>query len=309
MVPAPNREEVFRALHQLGHHGYQATLLRITQKFWWPNVRADVSAFVNDCEVCDRDRCSNPAPRASLGHLPAYRSFAAFYIDIVGGQGSLSLGASQKSILTIIDRLTGWAEATPIPDQSAATVARVIHSEWIVRYGVPEQIHSDRGVHFEAAIFNELCLSLEKPRTTPYRSQDNGKCERFNRTLVAMLLRAVEKRPYDWEPLLSPVLQVYRSTVSESTGFTPYRLVFGREMRLPIDFGSPLPEPPRDIRRLAVKLTEDLEWAYKLARETIGQGHRKAENRFNERVVEMFYSPGSLLRVIQQSHPIGFQRS
>ena len=75
------------------------------------------------------------------------------------------------------------------------------------------------------------------------------------------------------------MLEAYRSTVSESTGFTPYRLVFGREMRLPIDSGSPLPEPPRDIRTLAVELTEDLEWAYKLAKETIGHGHRKAENR------------------------------
>ena len=219
--------------------------------------------------------------------MPADRLFAARYIDIVDGQGSLSLGASPKSILTMIVGLTGWAEAKPILDQSAATVARVIHSEWIARYGVPEQRHSDRGVQFEAAIFTELCSShgIEQTRTTPYRPQANGKCERFNRTLVAMLRRAVQKCPYDWEPLLSPVLRAYRSTVSKSTGFTLFRLVFGREMRLPIDFGSPLPEPPRDIRMLAVELTEDLEWAYKLGRETIGHGHRKAENRYNEHSV------------------------
>ena len=154
---------------------------------------ADVSAFLKDCEVCDRDRCLNPAPGACLGHLPADLPFAALYIDIVGGQGSLSLGASPKSILTMIDGLTGWAEATPIPDQSAATVARVIHSELIALYGVPEQIHSDRGVQLEAEIFTELCSSLgiEKTRTTPYRPQANGKCKRFNRTLFAMLRRAV----------------------------------------------------------------------------------------------------------------------
>ena len=120
-----------------------------------------------------------------------------------------------------------------------------------------------------------------------------------------MLLRAVQKRPYDWEPLLSPMLQAYRSTISESTGFTPFRLVFGREMRLPIDFGSPLPEPHRNIRKLAVELTENLEWAYKLARVTIGHGHRRAENRYNKRVFEKLYSPGSLVRVIQHTHPTG----
>ena len=81
-----------------------------------------------------------------MGHLPANQPFAAFYIDIVRGQGSLSLGASSKSILTIIDGLTGWAEAVPIADQSAPTVARAVYTEWISRYGVPGQLHSESGV-------------------------------------------------------------------------------------------------------------------------------------------------------------------
>ena len=100
---------------------------------------------------------------------------------------------------------------------------------------------------------------MDNTRTTAYRPQAYGKCERFNRTVVAMLRRAVQRRPYDWESLLAPVLQSYRSMVSEATGFTPFRLVFGREMRLPIDLGSPLPEPPRDVRTFAAELVEDLE--------------------------------------------------
>ena len=126
---------------------------------------------------------------------------------------------------------------------------------------MPEQLHSHRGTQFESALFAELCaiFGVDKTRTTAYRPQDNGKCERFKRTLVAMLRRAVQRRPYDWESLLAPVLQLYRSTVSEATGFTPFRLAFDREMRLPIDLGSPLPEPPRDVRTFATELAEDLE--------------------------------------------------
>ena len=80
--------------------------------------------------------------------------------------------------------------------------------------------------------------------------------------LITMLRRAVQKRPYDWEPLLTAALHPYRSTPLESTGFMPSRLVFGREMRLPVDIGTPLHEPPRDIRTHANILSEDLEWAY-----------------------------------------------
>ena len=126
---------------------------------------------------------------------------------------------------------------------------------------MPEQLHSDRGTHFQAALFAELCsiFGTDKTRTTPYRPQANGKCERFNRTLVAMLRRAVQKKPFDLEPLPATVLQAYRSTISEATGFTPYPLVFVREMRLPVDIGTPLPEPARDVRTFAADLAEDLE--------------------------------------------------
>ena len=128
--------------------------------------------------------------------------------------------------------LNGLAEPVPIVDQRAVTVARAVYSEWIERYGVPERIHSDRGVQFKSALFQILCTAfgIEKSKTTPYLPQANCKCERFNLTLITMLRRAVASHPYDWEPLLSTVLQVYRSTVSKSTGFTPHLLVVGREM-------------------------------------------------------------------------------
>ena len=266
-----------------------------------------MSALLKASDTCDCDRVANPSLRAPFKYLLGEQSFAALYIDIVGNQGSLSLGASPKSILTMIDGLTNWAEAVPIADQSAPTVAQAVYTEWISRYCVLEQLHSDRGVQFEFAVFAKLCavFGTDKTRTTPYRPQANAKCERFNRTLISMLPRAVQKRSFDWEPLLSPVLQAYLSTISETTGFMPYRLTFGREMRLPIDLGTPLSEPPRDICTMAAEVAKNLEWSYQIAREMIGFGHRLAESRYNERIVEKQYMPGSLVRVAQHTHLYG----
>ena len=101
------------------------------------------------------------------------------------------------------------------------------------------------------------------------------------------------------------MLQAYRSTISEATGFTQYRLTFGREMRLPIYLATPLPEPPRDIRTMAAEVAENLEWSYQIAREIIGFGNRRAESRYNEKIVEKQYKPGSLVRVVQHTHPYG----
>ena len=76
-----------------------------------------------------------------------------------------------------------------------------------------------------------------------------------------MLRRDVQKRLFDSEPLLAPVLQSYRSTISKATGFTPYRLAFGREIRLPVDVGTLMPEPPRDVQTFAADLAKDIEWS------------------------------------------------
>ena len=76
-------------------------------------------------------------------------------------------------------------------------------------------------------------------------------------------------------------------------------------MRLPINLGTPLPEPLRDILTMAAGVAENLEWSYQIAREIIGFGHRRAESRYNERMVENQYKQGILVRVVQHTHLYG----
>ena len=171
-------EGVVSALHQPALHGFGSTLRCVVQRLWWTRVRSNVSNFVRNCEVCDCDRNFNLNPRADFGRMPADQPFASLYFDIVGGQGSRSLGAGPKSVLTMIDKLKGCAEVILIDDHRAETVASVVVSEWTFRYGAPEKIHSDQGAQFESALFEELCTSfgVDKTKTTPYRPQLNGKC-------------------------------------------------------------------------------------------------------------------------------------
>ena len=76
-------------------------------------------------------------------------------------------------------------------------------------------------------------------------------------------------------------------------------------MRFLVDFGSPLFEPPQSVNNYANALSEDLECAYRIAREVTGMQHRREENRYNERVVSRQYAPGALMRVIQRTTPTG----
>ena len=137
-------------------------------------------------------------------------------------------------VLAMVDCFSRWTEACPLPDKTAQSVADAFFNQVVCRFGMPIVIHSDQGREFENKIMQELCLlcGSHKTRTTPYHPESDGMVERFNRTLLMMLAMFAGKNREDWEDLLPAVMMAYWSSVHESTGFSPYRLMFGEECTL-----------------------------------------------------------------------------
>ena len=59
--------------------------------------------------------------------------------------------------------------------------------------------------------------------------------ERFNSTLKRLLKKLTQNDKVEWDKCLPFVLWAYRGTLHATTGFYPYKLLFGREMRMPLD--------------------------------------------------------------------------
>ena len=97
-------------------------------------------------------------------------------------------------------------------------------------YGVPQQLHSDQGSNLNAEVNQKLCqlLGIERTRTTAYHPQGNGQVERFNRTVEAMLAKMVGDHHSDWDKHLQKALFAHRTSLHESTGYSPYFVNFGR---------------------------------------------------------------------------------
>ena len=104
-------------------------------------------------------------------------------------------------------------------------------------------------------------LDIRKTRTVPYHPQSDGVVERFNRALISMLLMYVKENHSDWDIHLPKVMLAYRSSVHETTKFAPYYILFGRDIRLPIDVAFNLPgdsakDLPSYVSDLKKKLVE-----------------------------------------------------
>ena len=59
--------------------------------------------------------------------------------------------------------------------------------------------------------------------------------EHFNQTLKAMLCKTVTSDGKDWNKLLLYVLFAYREVPQASTGFSPFELLYGRNVQGPLD--------------------------------------------------------------------------
>ncbi|MCG7879549.1 MAG: hypothetical protein JAY78_24875, partial [Candidatus Thiodiazotropha taylori] len=115
------------------------------------------------------------------------------------------------------------------------TVANAL-IEIFSRTGIPKEILSDQGSNFTSALMRELCklLNIKKLTSTPYHPEANGLVEKFNGTLKKMLSCFVENEKEDWDKYLPYLLFSYREVPQDTTGFSPFELLYGRHVRGPL---------------------------------------------------------------------------
>ncbi|UYV70258.1 K02A2.6-like, partial [Cordylochernes scorpioides] len=179
------------------------------------------------------------------------------------------------------------------PNQKSETVARILISDVISHYGVPKTILSDRGSVFMSRVFKSCCytLGVEAVHTTAWRPQSNVAAERLNRTVIESLRKCASGS--SWDELLPLVAMSIRSTLHASTGYSPAKLLYGYEMRLPELLGSdmdfPIPEGPyKVIRRagLTVYLLEDMT--------------TKARDKYHIDRIKLYHQPIAILKGPQE---------
>ena len=227
LIPTSLRASLLHQHHdapQAGHLGPDKTAGRIRQVGYWVGMLRDIEQYCQACPTCQASKPPAP-PKAALVNTPVGRPWEMVAVDILQLPVSCH---NNKYLLVIQDYFTKWAEAIPLPDQTASRITREL-VQVFTRFGLPDIIHSDQGANFESTILRQTldAFGVNKTHTTSYHPQGDGMVERFNRTLLQMLRSYVDHRA-DWEQYLPLVLFAYRSATHPSTGFSPFALMYGR---------------------------------------------------------------------------------
>jgi hypothetical protein len=213
-------------------------------------------------------------------------------LDILGFDRPTSSG--NRYVLVVIDALTKWAEAFPMQNEKAETVAKLLVEEFVCRVGIPAQLHSDQGRQFEAAVFQEMCrlLGIRKTRTTPLHPQSDGQSERFNRTLLSLLSKTAAENPAEWDQKLPYVMAAYRSTPHTTTGTTPNRLMMGRDVTTPLQLLAPPPNPISERTPWVDNLAENFEQAHQLVQVHYRKAQKTQKASYDKKQKGYSFEPG-----------------
>ncbi|KAK3740332.1 hypothetical protein QZH41_000887 [Actinostola sp. cb2023] len=171
VVPRMLSPEVLRAMHDAktaGHLGVSKTLGRVRQRFYWHRCSQTVRYWCRRCDLCAARKKPQRTPRAAMRNYNVGAPMERVALDVLGPLPESD--NSNKYVLVVADYFTKWTEAYAIPNQEAVTVATKVVDEFVARFGVPLQIHSDQGRNFESAVFKEMCTLLGIEKNKDYTS-------------------------------------------------------------------------------------------------------------------------------------------
>lgn len=223
----------FHMLPTGGHAGINRMFNNIRKYYFWNGMKKDVENFVKRCDDCQKCKYSLNKKQPMKVTTTAMTAFQKVMLDLVGPLENDE--DNNRYILTLQCELSKFVECYPLPNKEAKTVAKAFVENFILRYGIPQEILTDQGTEFTASIFQEVCslLKINSLRSTAYHHQTLGALENSHKNLGSFLRIQALNNPTQWSTWLPYWSFAYNNTVHTETKYTPFELVFGKIGILP----------------------------------------------------------------------------
>ena len=226
---------VVQSLHNglVGHFGISKTIQRAEEmcldiKEQWPSYRADITAYIKKCWVCQKLKPSTSVVPTGFHHLHSDRPFASISIDTMGPLPKDTDG--MKFVIVVMCNFSKYVLLFASPSTEACHCLSAL-IEWCCLFGIPEELRTDGGSQFTAKLIDQLTsyLGIRSITIVPYHPQANGLVERkigeVKKHLKALVMEA--KILSVWSRYLPLVQMILVNTTDSSTGVRAAHLVFG----------------------------------------------------------------------------------
>jgi ribonuclease HI len=217
------------------HIGSRPLLGKIfRQGFYWPKGSLGCSRVSPKMwrlsKMCKRSEATFISHSVNTAHLAVAKVGPRFARPLPPAQGNL------KYIVVAVEYFSKWIEAKPLATITSVTVQKFFWQNIVCRFGVPKAITVDNGTQFDAEAFKELCEQIDtKIHFASVRHpESNGLVERANSIIMTGIMKLIFNQPRGkWPDELIKVVWSHNTTISRSTGFTPFKLLFGDEAITP----------------------------------------------------------------------------
>ena len=227
------RIQIIKELHdEIGHRGRKTTYRQIAKRYQWKGMWSDVEAWIKTCEICQkRSNSRYEEPLHPTWSMIVWEKIGldVVYLPEVNGYGFIVFAR---------DDLSGWVEGRAIKQANSLQVSRFIYEDVICRHGCPWKIVLDGGSE-NMDLTKDLLerYRIKRMDISAYHPQSNGLVERGHAPVINSIAKMCkERKTEDWTQFLSLALWADRISVRESTGYSAFELIYGRECLLPIQF-------------------------------------------------------------------------
>lgn len=287
----------FHLLPTSGHAGMRRMVNNIKKYFYWPGLERDVREFVNKCSKCQKEKYARLVKEPMVVTTTATSAFDKIFIDLVGPIDRDCYNFSY--ILTIQCELTKYIVTHPLISKKSEEVAQALVNSFILRYGLPKEIATDRGAEFMSAVFQEVCklLKINHLSSTAYHHQSIGALENSHKNLISFLRIQTDNHPEAWSQWLPYWCFSFNTSVHTETKFTPFELVFGKVCSLPSNLNNNIVEPLYNHDSYPLELKYRLQLSQKEARENLLKSKLARKTVYDKNINPIVYRPGDLILI------------